>query len=179
MKKNNSTGLIVGIAFVAFFLFSNGFSGGFNIASISPFIVIAILIPFFSKFIKKVSEEQNSIKKQEDERFQSDEFSSKEEDIDKYKYDLGSKNQDDPRINPNKDNYRKSYRNETPKPIDDISAMVNKSSKRCHNCNALIDANEKRCPECRAKQKDTVTCPYCGHENPAANALCEKCNGFL
>lgn len=52
-------------------------------------------------------------------------------------------------------------------------------SKRCHKCGSLISSKDTYCPECGASQKNTIICEYCGHENPASNALCEKCNGFL
>lgn len=52
-------------------------------------------------------------------------------------------------------------------------------SVRCKQCSALISKDDRYCPACGASQKDTIICEYCGHENPATNALCEKCNGFL
>ncbi len=51
--------------------------------------------------------------------------------------------------------------------------------KPCVDCNQLIDIDFEYCPKCGASQKNTIICEYCGHENPASNALCEKCNGFL
>ena len=51
--------------------------------------------------------------------------------------------------------------------------------KECHKCKEMIDVDFDYCPKCGASQKDTIICEYCGHENPASNALCEKCNGFL
>ena len=51
--------------------------------------------------------------------------------------------------------------------------------KKCHKCQEMIDRDFEYCPSCGASQKNTIICEYCGHENPAENALCEKCNGFL
>ncbi len=49
----------------------------------------------------------------------------------------------------------------------------------CEKCKQEIDPVFEYCPYCGATQKDTVTCHYCGHENPKTNTLCEKCNGFI
>ncbi|MBN2540212.1 MAG: zinc ribbon domain-containing protein [Bacilli bacterium] len=51
--------------------------------------------------------------------------------------------------------------------------------KPCVKCKQLIDLDYEYCPKCGASQKNTIICEYCGHENPAGNALCENCNGFL
>lgn len=161
--KKGITGSIIG--FVVFFLVFNFiFAAGNSIWTAVPSIFFIILIGGIFSFIKKAGNTIND-KIQDTE---STDYGMQEEsqfdNSEKNKYDINSE-------------YKSSSYNQTNK--DTYQSQRPSYSKRCKECNALIEYDDKYCPECGASQKNTIICEYCGHENPASNALCEKCNGFL
>lgn len=154
--KEGTKGSIIGII-VLVMVVTNIFGDSF---SVLPTIISVVTFIFIfgggAKFIKKMEDaRKQQIKDSEltrDEVFEKQQTKTDE----KYK----SKNSD-------------------AKYEDIMSTNRPKYSKRCKKCNSLISSDDRYCPECGASQCDTIICEYCGHENPASNALCEKCNGFL
>lgn len=154
--KKGARGSIIGII-IFIMVLVNIF--GESISFLPTIVTISISLFIFgggTKFIKKMEEErQQNIKDSEikkDDVFENQQVKSNKE---------------------------YSSRDNDSRYEDVITNNKPSFSKRCKKCNSLISSDDRYCPECGASQNNTIICEYCGHENPASNALCEKCNGFL
>jgi|AntAceMinimDraft_18_1070375.scaffolds.fasta_scaffold03394_7 RNA polymerase subunit RPABC4/transcription elongation factor Spt4 len=165
MKKGTkgTKGTLIGL--VIFFIVASILFKSDNtiFKTIQPLFFIMIvggLIPMFKKAKKSQTEENNDDKNYENaipkESYKSSVFNND--------FERKAKDKLDTYNNSKKDAYQ---------------SQGTSYSKRCKKCNSLISNKDSYCPECGASQNDTIICEYCGHENPATNALCEKCNGFL
>ncbi|MDC7244170.1 MAG: zinc ribbon domain-containing protein [Sphaerochaetaceae bacterium] len=152
MKKGiSSTIVIIIIGMVLYSMFFDGFKE-MSFFSFIPFIGFIYIIKSITNNIKKEQNEGNS-------------DVAKNDFVDSFLK---------PKTNQNKSNKTSIKSNEN---TENLGRGI--SSKRCKKCYSLISSDDRYCPECGAPQKNTIICEYCGHENPASNALCEKCNGFL